>query len=99
MEVSGQPHTSTALLPGRESLVCIKKEAGCAPEPVWTFWRGEKSLFFLPGFESRIMQFITQSLSHCTEYAVPAPIIVVNFVKCAFYHGAFCRYVLCLSVI
>ena len=99
MEVRRQPHASAALLPGRESLVYIRKEAGFAPEPVWTFWRGENSLFFLPGFEPRIIQFIARSLSHCTKYAVPTPIIVVNFVNCASCHGAFCRCVLCPSVI
>jgi len=69
MEVSGQPHASAALLPGKESIVYVKKEAECAPESVWTFWR-EKNHFPLPRFEPQIIQFIAQSLSHCTEYAV-----------------------------
>jgi hypothetical protein len=37
MQVSGQLHAPNALPP-----VPIGKEAGWAPEPVWT-WRGEKS--------------------------------------------------------
>jgi len=41
MEVSGQFHDPAALPPGNEPLVSIKKEAGWAPEPVWT-WRREK---------------------------------------------------------
>jgi len=36
MEVSGQLQTPTALLPGKELLVSTGKEAGWAPEPVWT---------------------------------------------------------------
>jgi hypothetical protein len=38
MEVSGQLHAPAAL-----SLVPIGYEAGWAPEPIWTLWRGEKS--------------------------------------------------------
>jgi hypothetical protein len=37
MEVSGQLHALAAL-----SLVPIGFEAGWAPEPTWTTWRGEK---------------------------------------------------------
>jgi hypothetical protein len=35
MEASGQIHAPTP--------VAIKQEAGLDPEPVWTFWRSEKS--------------------------------------------------------
>jgi hypothetical protein len=38
MEVSGQLHAQVALSP-----VPIGQEAGWAPDPVWTMWRGEKS--------------------------------------------------------
>jgi len=44
MEVSGQLHAPAGLPPGREPLVLIVKEAGWAPEPVWTWWWGEKFL-------------------------------------------------------
>jgi len=37
MQVSGQPHTLAALLPGKEPWVLIKQEAGWAPEAVWSF--------------------------------------------------------------
>jgi hypothetical protein len=42
MEVSGQFHAPAALPPGKKPLVSIVKEAGWAPEPVWTRWLGEK---------------------------------------------------------
>jgi hypothetical protein len=38
MEVSGQLHALVALPTGKEPLVPIGKEAGWAPEPVWTRW-------------------------------------------------------------
>jgi hypothetical protein len=37
MEVNGQLHAPSALLPGKEPLVSIGQEAGWAPEPVWTW--------------------------------------------------------------
>jgi hypothetical protein len=40
MEVSGQLHAPDALLPGKEPPITTGQEAGCAPEPVWTWWRG-----------------------------------------------------------
>jgi len=42
MEASGQFHTPAALLPGKEPLVAIVKEAVCAPEPFWTWWWREE---------------------------------------------------------
>jgi hypothetical protein len=36
MEVSGQIHAPAALPPGKEPLVTTGKEAGWAPDPVWT---------------------------------------------------------------
>jgi hypothetical protein len=36
LEVSGQLNAPTALPPGEEPPVPIGKEAGWAPEPVWT---------------------------------------------------------------
>jgi hypothetical protein len=42
MEVGGQLHGPAALPPGKEPLVAIGEEAGCAPEPVWTRWWKEK---------------------------------------------------------
>jgi len=83
MEVRGQPHASAALLPGKESIVNVKRVS-------LDILERRKISFPLPRFEPQIIQFIAQSKSHCTEYAVPAPIIVVNFVKYAPCHGAFC---------
>jgi hypothetical protein len=36
MEVSGQFYAPATLPQGKEPLVLILYEAGCAPEPVWT---------------------------------------------------------------
>jgi len=92
MEVSGQPDASTSLLPGKERRLGV-------PQSWSGHFREEKNLFPLPGFELRIIQFVAQSVSYCTEYAVRAPVIVVNFVNYAPCHGAFCRCILCPSVI
>jgi hypothetical protein len=43
LEVTGQLHAPAALPPGKEPPVTIGKEAGWAPEPVWTTWRRENS--------------------------------------------------------
>ena len=43
MEISGKHHAQAALFP-ETSLIYIKQEAELAPEPVWNFWRREKSL-------------------------------------------------------
>jgi hypothetical protein len=43
MEVNEQLNSPAGLSPGRTPLF-IKQETGRAPEPVWTFRRGEKSL-------------------------------------------------------
>jgi hypothetical protein len=42
MEVSGQLHAPAALPQGKEPLVPIGGEAGCALEPVLTLWNREK---------------------------------------------------------
>jgi hypothetical protein len=42
MKMSGQLHTPAALLPKKETVVHIGREAGWAPEPVWTRWWGER---------------------------------------------------------
>jgi hypothetical protein len=44
MKVSDQVHTLTALDTVKEPLVPSREEAGWAPQPVWMFWRKEKSL-------------------------------------------------------
>jgi hypothetical protein len=44
MEVSGQLHILLALALGTERLVPTEWEAEFAPEPLWRFWRREKSL-------------------------------------------------------
>jgi hypothetical protein len=43
MDISTQQHAQAALFP-EISLIYIKQEAELAPEPVWNFWRREKSL-------------------------------------------------------
>jgi len=42
MELSGQLHASSTLLPGKQSLVHIGWGAWWAPESVWTRWWREK---------------------------------------------------------
>ena len=44
MEEGVQLHTPAAVAPGKKPKEPIKYEAGWVPEPVWTWWRGEKSL-------------------------------------------------------
>jgi hypothetical protein len=39
---SGQLHVVAALPQGKSHRYPIYKEAGCAPEPVWTLWRWER---------------------------------------------------------
>jgi hypothetical protein len=42
--MSGQLHTPAASTPEREPQKTIEHEAGCTPERVWAFRRGEQSL-------------------------------------------------------
>jgi len=44
VEVSGQLHAPDASLPGKRSPLATEREAGWAPEPVWTLRRKEKCL-------------------------------------------------------
>ena len=44
MEVSVHLYAPTSSPPGKEPLADHEEEAEWAPEPVWTFWRREKSL-------------------------------------------------------
>jgi hypothetical protein len=44
MELSGKHHGPIALPPGRELPIARWIEAGWAPDLVWTFWNGDKSL-------------------------------------------------------
>jgi hypothetical protein len=44
MEKSGQLHAPGSFTPRKEPQVLIGKEAGWAPEPVWTTWSREKSI-------------------------------------------------------
>jgi hypothetical protein len=44
VEMSGQLHAAVALPLRKEPPVPIGKEAGWAPEPVWTLWSREKPL-------------------------------------------------------
>jgi hypothetical protein len=44
VEVSSKLHAPDALLPGNQPSVPIGQDAWWAPGPVWTLWRGEKSL-------------------------------------------------------
>jgi hypothetical protein len=47
MEVSGQLHAPTALIPEKSPEVPIGWEAGWGPEAVWTLQRREKNLSLL----------------------------------------------------
>jgi hypothetical protein len=75
---------------GKSPLYVLKRRLD-VPQSQYGHFGEEKNLFPLPGFEPQIIQFIAQSQSHCTEYAVSASIIVVNFVKYTPCHRAFCR--------
>jgi hypothetical protein len=44
MKVSDQVQTLAALAPVKEPLVPSGEKSGWAPQPVWMFWRKEKSL-------------------------------------------------------
>jgi hypothetical protein len=46
MEMSGQSQAPVALLLEYEPPVSTEQEAGRAPEPVWKYWRREKSVTF-----------------------------------------------------
>jgi hypothetical protein len=68
-----QFHALAALPPGREPLVPIGQEAGQAPEPVWTMWKGQKSY---PYWDSNSNPLIVQPVaSHHTDFTIPAPAI------------------------
>jgi hypothetical protein len=41
LEVRGHIHAPSALPKAKEHPASIEQEAGWAPEPVWTMWRGE----------------------------------------------------------
>jgi hypothetical protein len=45
MEVSNRSPTSSVALSKLRTTRPIEYEAGWSPEPVWTFWRREKSAF------------------------------------------------------
>jgi len=57
-EVSCQPHTPAAFLPGKETLYLLNKKLRGPPMPVGA----EKNLFPLPGFKPHILQPIAQAL-------------------------------------
>jgi hypothetical protein len=42
--MSGKFNALVALLLGKEALIPFEQEVGWAPEPVWMFWKREKSL-------------------------------------------------------
>jgi hypothetical protein len=53
--------TPRSLYPRERTPAPVEQEAEWATEPVWTFWRQEKS-FSLPRFESLVVQPIAKSL-------------------------------------
>jgi hypothetical protein len=67
MEVSDQPHTQAALLPGNKPPVPPEQEVGWDPEPIWTFWR-EKSL---P--PARIWTSDGRLVTNYTDYTISTP--------------------------
>lgn len=48
-------HAPAALSTERELVIPTQKEAGWAPEPVWTYRRRKKKPFILPGKELRLL--------------------------------------------
>ena len=52
--------TSRSFYPGKTIAVYIAKEAGWAPQAVWTVWRREK--FAVGGFKRRNIQTVAQSI-------------------------------------
>jgi hypothetical protein len=44
MDASGQLYALAALPPEKELPLLIGLEAGCATEPVWTWWQREKDV-------------------------------------------------------
>lgn len=56
----GSP-TSLTLYPGKEFLVLIKQQAGCAPEPIWKLWKIYKSPS-LPQIDTRFLGRPTRGL-------------------------------------
>jgi len=59
MTMSSQFHVPAALFPVKELPASIEYEAGCFPEPVWTFWRREESLI-VPENEPCFVQVVAQ---------------------------------------
>jgi hypothetical protein len=57
----GQLYAPAALPPGKKPPVTFEYECGAASQPVWTIWRGKKSLFLPTGIESRYLACPVQS--------------------------------------
>jgi hypothetical protein len=68
MKDSSGLHDPAALPLGKETSLPIEQEAALVTDPVWAFWRKEKS-FTLPVNEPRITN---PQHSHHTDYTVPA---------------------------
>lgn len=61
MQLSGQLYTPASLSPGKIPPVPTEQEAMCAPDPVWTLWRGDKSVA-LREIEPRLIGHVGNSL-------------------------------------
>lgn len=57
MQVSSHMHALANLHLHKERLYPLKKKHGCAPELVWTLWRGVNS-FFVSRIEPRIILLV-----------------------------------------
>jgi len=61
VQQSGQLYNPKAISLGKIPLVPIEQEAKCAPDAVWTPWKGDKSMA-LPRIEPRLVGYVGNSL-------------------------------------
>lgn len=71
--MNGQFYTKTALSSGKKPSVTIE----WSPESVWALWRRQNFLF-LTGIEDTVYRLSSPWPRHCTEYAVPAHVHLIQ---------------------
>jgi hypothetical protein len=77
--MSGQFYATATLPRGKTPTVPIEKEAGWAPEPVWTTWRRENSWSYQDSKSD--ISVVQPVASRYTDYAIPATIETVKYLK------------------